>query len=131
MIKILFPFKPEPKLRPRTTKSGITYTPEKTRAYEAQVRLIAANAYKGGPLTGPLMVKLLFSLPKPKTVKRDVPIVKPDLDNLCKSVIDGCNAICWIDDTQIVELFAKKVYSDKGKPGFTELTVMTLDEEKT
>ena len=37
-------------------------------------------------------------------------IVKPDLDNLVKAVLDGLNGIAWHDDAQIVELHISKKY---------------------
>jgi Holliday junction resolvase RusA-like endonuclease len=40
------------------------------------------------------------------------PSVKPDLDNLCKAVLDALNGIAYHDDKQIVELHLSKAYSD-------------------
>ena len=36
--------------------------------------------------------------------------VKPDLDNLVKSVLDALNDVAWHDDAQIVELHVSKHY---------------------
>lgn len=38
--------------------------------------------------------------------------VKPDLDNLVKSILDGLNGIAWHDDAQIVQLNVSKSYSE-------------------
>ena len=35
---------------------------------------------------------------------------KPDLDNLVKAVLDGCNKIVYEDDQQVYSIWAKKVY---------------------
>ena len=43
-------------------------------------------------LTGPVKVEVRIFLPRPKTVtikKRFLPIVPPDVDKLCRSILDG------------------------------------------
>ena len=39
------------------------------------------------------------------------PAKKPDSDNIAKVVLDALNGIAYHDDTQIVMVVAKKVYS--------------------
>lgn len=43
------------------------------------------------------------------------PVVKPDLDNVAKIVLDSLNGIAYADDKQIVELRVKKVYGSEPK----------------
>jgi hypothetical protein len=40
---------------------------------------------------------------------------KPDLDNLCKFILDTMNGLVFKDDSQICAMGAKKIYS--SKPG--------------
>ena len=42
-------------------------------------------------------------------------IVKPDIDNLQKSVLDALNGYAWHDDNQISDIYAKKRYSLKPR----------------
>ena len=39
------------------------------------------------------------------------PIVKPDLDNIAKAILDGMNGVAWEDDKQVVSLRMEKTYS--------------------
>jgi Holliday junction resolvase RusA-like endonuclease len=47
---------------------------------------------------------------KPKTVKRLHPTVPPDLDKLIRAVLDAMTAIAYLDDGQVTEINAVKVY---------------------
>lgn len=50
--------------------------------------------------------------------------IKPDLDNVAKIWFDAFNGCMWVDDTQVVEMSARKVFSES--PGVT-VTVTPLD----
>lgn len=56
---------------------------------------------------------------RPKTVKRDFPIVPPDTDKLLRAVGDGIgqSGVIWGDDSQIVEIVASKSYADAQPAG--------------
>ncbi len=99
------------------------YTPKKTAdnaktiAGEAIVSMVGRK-----PLEGALNCVFEYFMPIPKsTSKKDREkilsnelrhIKKPDVDNLVKQTCDALNGICWIDDSQIVDLTAIKQYSD-------------------
>lgn len=99
---------PVAKGRPRFGKFG-TYTPNATRFFERNLALLASKHRPKMPLDGPLDVKLLFQLKKPRSVKRIQPSVKPDLDNYVKATLDALKEF-WTNDSQIVSLYAKKQY---------------------
>lgn len=42
---------------------------------------------------------------------KELPLKKPDIDNIVKVVADALNGVAYHDDTQIVMVVAKKVYS--------------------
>ena len=95
------------------------YTPanDPVNAFKASVRMAAAAAYSGPPLTGPLRVDMIFVLPrtKPAWLKKDSPwypewkdgariphaVARNDRDNLAKSTQDCLNSLVWVDDGQI------------------------------
>lgn len=111
---------PQPKQRPRQG-GGHFYTPPETRNYETLVGYVARSVMGGRePSSGLLFARLCFFLPVPNRVtakereKAATGVLwasgKPDLDNLVKAVLDGCNGIVFKDDRQVVRLAAEKRY---------------------
>ena len=133
---------PRGKGRPRATVRGghaTTYTDPKTRAYEASVAAIARQAMKGRPpLEGALSVSLRFRLALPKSMsKRERAAIlagerpyfgRTDTDNMAKAILDGCNAIVWLDDVQITRLFAVKEAAEA--PG-VDVKVQPLEPQES
>lgn len=131
-LRVVVPGIPVPKARARSalirSKSGKQfishYTPKSTRNFEQEVRGAAFMAMVDAKLQPaarevPVELGLLFVMPIPaswsqrKTLAAvGAPvIVKPDLDNLEKSIKDGCNGVVWVDDCQVWNVFQKqKVY---------------------
>jgi Holliday junction resolvase RusA-like endonuclease len=102
------------------------YTPTKTRNYESLVALAAEQAMRGrAPFDGPLalQVTILLGVPESWSKKKRaaclayevLPTKKPDIDNVTKSVLDGMNAVAFVDDSRIVDLVVKKRYSDSPR----------------
>ncbi len=83
-----------------------------------------------GTYTGerPLHVTYRFTLTKPKSVRRWLPWVKPDLDKLLRAINDGLgDAKVWDDDSRITTITASKQYATPTQPpGAT----VTIREEK-
>ena len=116
--------KPEPKGRPRfrRVKNFVqTYTPAKTKTYEAKVQELAKQAMGSHePLETPVAVQITIRLPIPKSYskkrtsdclnKYEMPIKKPDWDNVAKAVTDAMNGIVYVDDAQIVAATVHKLY---------------------
>ena len=45
----------------------------------------------------------------------DLPVKRPDLDNLCKQLKDACTRLqFWHDDSQVVALRCDKIYAETG-----------------
>lgn len=81
-------------------------------------------------LLGPVRVEVDFYLLRPASVKiakRPMPIVPPDLDKLCRGLLDGIgqSEVIWGDDSQVVELIARKHYADDRAPG-ADITISAL-----
>ena len=127
-ITLHFRIEPVPKGRPRVTRYA-TFTPKKTLVFEKEIAHLARTYYTKKPLEGHLAVLLKFYLKRGKTVKIQYPTVKPDIDNLIKSVLDPLNGIIWGDDSQIVEIAVSKRYETDKKPPGIELTVLEGSED--
>lgn len=134
MIQFFVPGKPVGKGRPRFTRSGNTFTPEKTRAYEASVAWECRKAMEGKlPSVHPqrvsveVMVKPPKSWSKAKTKNALGGLIapgRPDIDNYLKAVLDGCNGVAFLDDSQVVAVYATKRYAETDG-------VRVIIEEKT
>ena len=118
-INLTIPGEPTGKGRHRTTKTGHTYTPEKTRSYEKEVQTCYQMDYMGKQLLeGELIAEIdaYFKIPKSATkgkrlaMKHNVtrPTKKPDSDNIAKIILDSLNKIAYKDDSYVIELTVKK-----------------------
>lgn len=126
-FRFVFDIEPYPKRTGRIVRRGKfphLIKNERTRSFETSINTIARNLYQGEPLDIPLKVTVQFFMTKPDSVRRSLPCVKPDIDNLLKSFLDGCNKIIWADDSLICSLFATKHYSDGA--GYICLTVTEM-----
>jgi Holliday junction resolvase RusA-like endonuclease len=131
MIQIMFTVYGEPvaKGRPRFSTRGkfpVAYTPEKTKAYEFEVGMMALAAMGGTkPLEGALeaFIYITYAVPESYSKKRleaclsglEKHTKKPDLDNVVKCVIDGMDKIVFDNDSQITSIHATKVYGEVAK----------------
>ena len=112
MIKLEFPIKAVAKERARSTKFGHHYTPSKTAKFERFIRDYSRPQMSGRqPLESNLELLIAFQLQKPKSTKLVYP--HQDLDNFCKSLLDGMNGVVYNDDKQVVLLAASKNWGDK------------------
>ena len=99
-----------------------TYTPDKTRNYEALLKEAAIEAMGSSePLETPVSLYLYIRVPIPKSFSKkrvqdclngsEQPMKKPDSSNVLKSVEDAMNGVVYIDDCQIINHHITRVYS--------------------
>lgn len=128
---------PAGKKRPKfSTVNGYvrTYTPADTLDNELYVRAcyIQRTREKFPPKT-PLRVNICCWYPMPKSTSKKkaakmaageiIPVVKPDLDNVAKLILDALNGLAWEDDNQIARLEISKVY---GEEPHTDVHIETI-----
>lgn len=124
-LAFTIPGAPRGKGRPRASRFGggvRLYTDAKTANYEGLIAYAAQQALGSRePLTGPLVVTVLVRLAPPASASRRAtadmlagalhPTKKPDLDNIVKAVLDGCNGVAFRDDAQVCWVNAGKIYA--------------------
>lgn len=105
--------------RPRFA-NGHAYTPETTRRYEGKIQAAWVLAH-GKRIDGPVAVHITAYQTLPKRASKALreavaagkawPLRKPDVDNVIKIVLDALNGYAYNDDTQVVRLYADKMYT--------------------
>lgn len=127
---------PKPQPRPRAARVGKgirVYTPNTAATFRTMAGIAAWEAFKDGelPIDGGVHIKTVFFLRRPKRLKGEAVIhtVKPDLDNLDKSLRDGLQQSgVFSDDCIIWSATSEKYYADEGESPRAEVTV-TFDKE--
>lgn len=64
----------------------------------------------------PVQIAITFVMPRPASVKREWPSVKPDTDKLVRTVYDRLTGPIWKDDGQAVITSEKKRYARGDEP---------------
>lgn len=115
---------PVGKARPRVTAYG-TFTPAKTKEYERLVGRCyceAARIRRESYICPVKMMITVFVAP-PKSMSKSmyaqamrgevIPLKKPDLDNIAKSILDALNGLAYKDDSQVYDLCIRKIYAEQ------------------
>ncbi len=120
-IEFTVPGVPVGKGRPRFTRSGHTYTPDTTKAYEEKVRICwktqSGQGFSGGI---PVLADIVAYFPVPKSAGKrksaamggTFHLKKPDADNLCKAVLDALNGCAYPDDSAVQIGRCIKIYTN-------------------
>lgn len=98
------------------------HTPEKTKAYEEKIAWAWKQAH-GEMIDGPveMMITAYYRIPKSATLAQKekmrtgdiLPEKRPDIDNVVKAVMDGCQGVAFKDDAKVVRVSAAKLYSEE------------------
>lgn len=125
-VHFTVPGRPQGKARAKTFHKKnftTTVTPDNTVLYENFIKeryLQASQGVfleRGTPVALGIVVRFL---PTKSTSKKKqaqmlegeiLPLKKPDIDNIVKVICDALNGVAYHDDTQVVMVNVKKVYS--------------------
>jgi len=124
-IEMILPIIPQAQMRARAAiRGGHAFTYKAAKQAQAEESLIALmEKYRPlEPLIGPvkLFIGAYLPIPQSKSNKwkeaaaegKVMPIIRPDLDNLQKNVLDCMTRLSfWNDDAQVVSIKAVKWYS--------------------
>lgn len=127
-VSFEIPGPPQGKARPRVVRAkngmSMTYTPDKTVAYEELVRLRFKAAAQGFHFAddAQLAIQITAYYPVPKSKSKRIradmiagvirPTKKPDCDNVIKIICDALNELAYKDDAQIVLTQMAKYYAE-------------------
>jgi Holliday junction resolvase RusA-like endonuclease len=149
VIQFTVPGIPVPQPRAKATSFGgrsRMYTPTKTpngntngiAEFKAAVRIKAAEAHRGAPLDCPLKLTAVFLFPRTKGITwKSKPMprqpyvakVRNDIDNLIKSLCDAMTGVVWVDDGQVYEATAVKMYAAGDEQPRVEVKVEPQPQE--
>ena len=131
-IQIHVPGIPQPKgstrafRMPRSSRLIVTSANPKLKAWEQAVYLAGLAVRPRTRFLGPVAVIVAFAFPRPKTAKRDMPAVRPDLDKLLRGCLDPLSGLIFNDDAQIVQVEAGKSYCAEGESPGAQIVVRLL-----
>lgn len=127
-VRFHVPGKPQGKARARTFKNrytgkSVSMTPDNTALYENFIKQQYLQSAEGTFFEAgtPVAIHMVIRFLPTKSVSKKkqaqmlegaiLPLKKPDIDNVVKVICDALNGVAYHDDTQVVVLNAKKVYS--------------------
>jgi len=118
--------RPYGKKRPRKGKFNV-YDPKENREHEEYIRqcFIKDEGMKPEPTDNPVWLNINCYYPVPKGTPKKVreamlagkifPLMKPDGDNIAKSIMDALNGFYYHDDKQVVLLRVYRQYGETAK----------------
>lgn len=102
-IKAVLPVPPSANRYWRTTRNGRQYVSREATAYKWQVAAVLANTI---PLDGDVRVSVTWYRARRSG----------DLDNRIKVFLDALEGYAYVDDSQIVEIHAKRSDDERDNP---------------
>ena len=80
-------------------------------------------------LDEPVIVEVEFLFPKPSSVSRDLPSVKPDIDKLLRAILDALEQSgVIVNDSRVTTLSGKKRYAKPDQETGAHIIVQTEAE---
>lgn len=129
---------PIPQARPRFfSRKGFVgaYNPKAEQKRSVEYQII--QQFSGKPLECAVMIEMVFFMPIPISLSKKkkekmengeiLHDKKPDIDNLQKFVLDCLNKIVIRDDSQVIEIIARKRYSFSPKTIINIYPLTSLD----
>jgi Holliday junction resolvase RusA-like endonuclease len=96
----------------------------RVKPYRATVALAAREVWAESATHGSVGVSIAFTFVRPKSHYNAKGVLragvathpgKPDIDKLCRAVLDSLTGIIYADDSQVVSLVATKAYGNTAE----------------
>ena len=128
-----FDINPVPAARPRVSRWS-TYYPKKYTRFKKEMEALTGEL-DTTPCENLVVVSLRFKIKIPQSWSKKKRLEREntycnnnsDIDNYIKAMLDSLNGVYFIDDRQVVEVFASKKYSNEPRILFT---MMEMDNDK-
>lgn len=122
----IIPGEPVPKARPRfNSRTGHTYTTSKTAKAEKLIKdaYLAQGGRNLADYVGRVSICMVFHFPirkswakkKQAELLNSTHAIKPDLDNLEKTVLDALNGLAFKDDSQVCMVKKTKLWKKEAR----------------
>lgn len=123
MLEFTLPVPPVPQERPRFTRTGIAYKSATQKVHDRELEALLRPYAPTSPADGPVGLELTFGIRIPASTSKRMRAAmlaqktpharKPDLDNLCKELLDCMTRLhFWHDDGQVFSVRMEKRYAD-------------------
>lgn len=126
-------------VRPGMKFATLVHDNKKTVPWCDNVRSVAWSEYRSDPYQGPVAIQIDLFFARPAShfgtggnagkVKPKSPwykTTKPDVDKLCRAILDALSGTVYADDKQVVKLIANKRYT--GSTPRARVKVQFLDD---
>jgi Holliday junction resolvase RusA-like endonuclease len=132
-----FDINPVPASRPRVSRWS-TYYPKKYTKFKKDMEALTSEI-ETTPSEKLVSVELEFRIMMPKSFSKKKRqglnntycSNNSDIDNYIKAILDSLNGVFYIDDKQVVEIFARKIYGDEGYILYKQKEIENNDEVRT
>ena len=132
-----FNINPVPASRPRVARWS-TYYPKKYTKFKKDMKALTSELNQT-PSDKLVCVGLEFMIEIPKSWSKKKRnnydntycSNNADIDNYIKAILDSLNGVFFIDDKQVVEVFARKMYSKEPHILFKQMEIIENDEGRT
>ena len=132
-----FEINPVPASRPRVSRWS-TYYPKKYTKFKQDMEALISEldttlSEKLVRVEIDFMIKIPESWSKKKKQELNNTYCSnnSDIDNYIKAILDSLNGVFFIDDRQVVEIFARKIYSKEGYILYKQKEIENNDEVRT
>ena len=129
-----FDISPVPASRPRVSRWS-TYYPKKYTKFKTDMEALTSEL-NTTPCETLVCVSIDFMVEIPKSwskKKREdchntYCTNNADIDNYIKAILDSLNSVFFVDDKQVVEIFARKIYSKDPHILYKQKEILKNDE---
>ena len=133
IISHQFDINPVPAARPRVSRWS-TYYPKKYTRFKKEMEALTGEL-DTTPCENLVVVSLRFKIKIPQSWSKKKRLEREntycnnnsDIDNYIKAMLDSLNGVYFMDDRQVVEVFASKKYSNEPRILFT---MMEMNNDK-